>query len=322
VRIKKGENQFEWIELKSLEPDDVEKINYAKAEITKQIKEKLANHDLSELKKIYFERPISLSEKLIEIKKTRQIAFNNDLYEITKGRYVFSRDAFMTYFFIQRNTVETVGAKAATNREIKFLKFIDAVKLIENKPEKLLYKDLIIKEKTNSELQENIGFDLLFTLAKNDLVYMPDEKLNEDDIEKLDWNNLKSLLSKLFIVKDMNPSRNEIVFQQFYKADSIFVSENDAKELLNIENKNGLSEEIKYGAVDMLQRCIKVFTDKLGKKIVPYWMFPSGCWDKETAKKLGLIFTEDSSNEKSLSLFDEPGNIFPNIFPTTESVKD
>ena len=50
------------------------------------------------------------------------------------------------------------------------------------------------------------------------------------------------------------------------------------------------TEEIKYGTVPMLQRCIKVFTDKLGKKIVPYWVFPNGCRNKEIAEKLDLIY--------------------------------
>ena len=49
------------------------------------------------------------------------------------------------------------------------------------------------------------------------------------------------------------------------------------------------TEDIKYGVVAMMQSCIKVFTDKLGKKVVPYWEFPNGSWDKNRAKELGLI---------------------------------
>ena len=87
----------------------------------------------------------------------------------------------------------------------------------------------------------------------------------------------------------MNPSRNEIVFQQFYKADSIKISELDAKSLFNNPELKEQNEGIKYGDTKMWQRCIKVFTDKLGKKIVPYWEFPNGCWEKEKAKELGLM---------------------------------
>ncbi|HEY5462589.1 MAG TPA: HNH endonuclease domain-containing protein [Hanamia sp.] len=45
--------------------------------------------------------------------------------------------------------------------------------------------------------------------------------------------------------------------------------------------------EIKYDGKK--QNIIKVFTYKLGKKVVPYWEFPNGCWDKEKAMELGLI---------------------------------
>ncbi len=127
---------------------------------------------------------------------------------------------------------------------------------------------------------------LLFTLAKNDLVYSPN--VNEE-IKNIDWNNICSISNNLFIVKDMNPSLNKIVFQQFYKADAINISEADAKSLFKNPDLKEQMEEIKYGVVEMMQSCIKVFTDKLGKKVVPYWEFPNGCWDKERAKELGLI---------------------------------
>ena len=87
----------------------------------------------------------------------------------------------------------------------------------------------------------------------------------------------------------MNPSRNEIVFQQFYKADAINISEADAKSLFKNPDLKELTEEIKYGDTKTWQSCIKVFTDKLGKKVIPYWEFPNGCWNKERAKELGLI---------------------------------
>lgn len=129
----------------------------------------------------------------------------------------------------------------------------------------------------------------MFTLVKNDLVYLPDRILTKEQTEEIDWGNKQSILSKLYIVKDMNPSQKVIAFQQLYKADSIRITEADSKSLFNSPELKEQTEEIKYGTVPMLQRCIKVFTDKLGKKVVPYWEFPNGCWDKEKAKSLGLI---------------------------------
>ena len=108
------------------------------------------------------------------------------------------------------------------------------------------------------------------------LIKLPEVEKNKD-------------LPDLYIVKDMNPSRNEIVFQQIYKAKEISISEDDAKSLFEINSKSRISEEIKYGDTKMWQRCIKVFTDKLGKKIVPFWEFNNGTWNKDRAKELDLI---------------------------------
>lgn len=50
-----------------------------------------------------------------------------------------------------------------------------------------------------------------------------------------------------------------------------------------------LKEQIIFKNKEMWQNCTKVYTDKLGKKIVPYWEFPNGCWNKERAIESGLI---------------------------------
>jgi CRISPR-associated endonuclease Csn1 len=282
VRVKRNEGQFDWIELKDFNINDIEKIEYAKKETTQLVKNKLREVDFEKLKTSYFDNPVFLSKIPIPIKKVRQKSYFQDLYEITKGKYVYSSDMFMVYFFKNFND-EKQGAK----REIKFLKYIDAANIINlEKPDKIDYHKLIEKEKTNSELLNGTQYELLFTLAKNDLVYLPD---TNEDVKNIGWNNISSVTNKLFIVKDMNPSLSKIVFQQFYKADAITISEADAKSLFkNLDLKEQI-EEIKYGVVEMMQSCIKVFTDKLGKKIVPYWEFPNGSWDKEIAKELGLV---------------------------------
>ena len=280
IRIKKGDAKFEWIEIKDFKWNDFDKIEFAKKVTTQLVKNKLKEIDFEKFKTSYFDNPIFLSSTPILIKKARQKAYFQDLYEVTKGRYVYSSEMFMTYFFKNRNDENSI-------REIKFLKYIDAVSIINSeKPNKIDYTKLIEKEKTNSELLEKVQFDLLFTLTKNDLVYLPDAS---EEIENIDWENIILISKKLFIVKDMNPSRNEIVFQQFYKADAINISEADAKSLFKNPDLKELTEEIKYGDTKTWQSCIKVFTDKLGKKVIPYWEFPNGCWNKERAKELGLI---------------------------------
>ncbi|HEX5155066.1 MAG TPA: HNH endonuclease domain-containing protein [Parafilimonas sp.] len=275
VRLKTGDNQFIWVELKDLKDSDIDNISYAKNETTKFIKEKLSKYQLSELKKTYFEEPIFISNNPIEIKKVRQKSFFQDLYEITNNRYVYSRDIFMTYIFKEKGE-----SNLNCKRKIEFLKFLDAIKIVSfEKPEKINYY----------ELQTSNDLELMFTISKGDLIFLPEKNLVHEEIEDIEWNNREELMPFLYIVKDMEASNKKIVFQQFYKADSIEISENDAKELFQISSKNGLKEEIKYGTTDMLQRCIKVFTDKLGKKIVPYWKFKNGCWNKEDAERLGLV---------------------------------
>ena len=296
VRIKQETGGYKWIELKDFDNSDFDKIDYSnlndskynKKNNTEKVKRLLAENNIETLKQVYFEKPIFLSATPIEVKKVRQISYFQDLYEITKGRYVYSVDTFMTYFFQEKTKKGQIDE--TKNRIPKFLKFIDAVSIINaEKPSSIDYKKLIEKEKTNEELQNGIEYDLVFTLSKNDLVYLPDNILTKEQIQEINWNNKQAILPYLYIVKDMNPSLSKIVFQQLYKADSIKITEADSKSLFNNPELKEQTEEIKYGTVPMLQRCIKVFTDKLGKKVVPYWKFQNGCWNKETAKELGLL---------------------------------
>lgn len=276
VRVEKGKNNFEWIELQNLCEDDFNNIKYARQNITRIVKEKILEVGLDKLKKEYFDNPIFISKQPIPIKKARQKAYFQDLYEITKGRYVYSLDTFMVYFLVDKNIDDEIK-----KREIKFLKFIDAIGIIDaEKPRKIDCSKLI---------GENTNYNLLFTLSKNDMVYIPKTVLSKEELDNVDWEDIKTMSPYLYVVKDMNPSLKKILFQHVNKADSIKINEADAKSLFKNSEMKEQVEEIKYGTVDMMQRCIKVFTDKLGKKIVPYWEFPNGCWDCETAKRVGLL---------------------------------
>lgn len=254
IRVKQNDGKFKWIEIKDLKNSDLGNIEYAKPETTNAIKNKLKEFPLDELKERYFCNPIFLSSKPIVVKKARQKSFFQDLYELNDGRYVYSRDVFMTYIFVPKGS-NRIDAK----REIEFLKFFDAVKIITTeKPDKINYNTLVAKPE----------FELLFTLSKNDIVYLPDETLTDEQISEINWNDNSEIIPKLYVVKEMTPSRNEIVFQHIYKSDSIRINDDEAKNILQTQK---LEEEIKYGDTNMWKRCIKVNIDKLGKSILPFY---------------------------------------------------
>jgi CRISPR-associated endonuclease Csn1 len=280
LRLKNSDGTIYWKEIKECTAEDFNKISYPKTETEQNVKNKLSSINLTDYKKTYLENPLFTTNIPIEIKKARQKAWFQDLYELKPNNYVYSQDS--TYFFVMQNEKK---------RNIIPLKFIDAIKILENKEkQKFTALDLLpLHLKTNEEEK------LLFPLQNNDLVYIPDalennENLNLEKLQEIDWADLKNILPKLYIVKEMNASGPGVVFAKLYTADAISLTEKNAREFFkNSELKGNLIEEIKYGTAPMLQRCIKVFTNRLGTKIEPYWKFPNGCWNKEVAKNLGLV---------------------------------
>jgi hypothetical protein len=280
IRIKNTNGTYDWKEIKDITSNDIENINYPKGAQTQNIKQLLSSINLEEYKNNYIESPLFTSNTPIEIKKARQKGWFQDLYEIQPNNYVYSLDS--SYFFVMQ---------AEKNRNIIPLKFIDAVKILDHKKNnKFTAIDLLPLHLRTTEDEK-----LLFTLQSSDLVYMPDElskgeNYSEDQIKSIDWSDLKNILLNLYIVKDMNASGPVIVFAKLYTSNAITLTEKNAQEFFkNPEIKGNLIEEIKYGTSSMLQRCIKVFTNRLGTKIVPYWMFDNGIWEKERAIELGLI---------------------------------
>lgn len=252
VRIKQKDGKYQWVEIKDLQHSDLENIEYAKPETTIAIKNKLSEFSLEELKERYISKPIFLSAKPILVKKARQKSFFQDLYELNDGRYVYSRDVFMSYVFVPEDS-----NRKDDKRELEFLKFFDAVKIVTlEKPDKINYQDLMKKE----------GYKLLFTLSKNDIVYLPDEVLSDEQIAEINWENRSEIIPRLFVVKEMPASLGKIVFQHLYKSDSIRVNGDEAENILNTEK---LEEEIKYGDINMWKRCIKIDIDKLGRYVKP-----------------------------------------------------
>jgi CRISPR-associated endonuclease Csn1 len=277
VRIINNGNP-EWIYLPEITSNQIEQIVYPKPERTQKVKEavkaRVAQHSGNASKAFsnIFENPVFVDDKRIPVKKARQFRWMSDLYEIHPGNYVYSSDTFMLYMFEKSGENKKI-------REWRFLKFLDAIRLLDaEKPDKISYKDLLTHE-------NSAEYPLIFTLQQNDLIYLPDK---DEDINAIDFNDVVSISQKLYNIKDLNPSRDEVKIQKNAVADSIELAKTDVQQAFPTVNAKDLSEEIKFGTIDVLNRCIKVFTNKLGNKIVPYWKLPHGCWDRETAQKLQL----------------------------------
>ncbi len=286
VRIKKGKNEFEWVELRNVTPELFDKIEYPQSKRTTMIGEKLSqvwkerNNSFGD----YLANPIFITNPPIPIKKVRQLAWVSNLYEIKPKQYVNASDTFMAYIFEPKKDAQSENDKDS-KREIRILKFLEAINIIYlTKPNKIKYFELIPSP-------DKDRYKLAFTLAKNDLVYLPDKKLSMEELEAINWDNHKEISKHLHIVKDINPSmpHEYFKFQKHTQSDEIRISESDAKSIFRNPKLEEQVEIEKFGSAFYRDNCIKVFTDKLGKKIVPYWKFPNGCWDKATAIQLGLL---------------------------------
>ncbi len=280
LRLKNDDSTILWKEIKNISANDLQKIYYPKTEITQNIIQRLGTVSLEEYKNRYITNPIFTSKTPIEIKKARQKGYyQKGLYEIEKNKFVSSDDS--SYFFVMKES-------NSIKRNIIPLKFIDAIKILDNKEKRKFTALNLLPHHLKTSAEEEI----LFTLQKNDLVYIPDELLQDDNyteqqIQEINWTDFKNILPKLYIVKDMNASGPGVAFTKMYTSDAITLTEKNAREFFkNPDIKGNLTEEIKYGTSSMLQRCIKVFTNNLGNKIIPYWEFANGIWNKTQAEKL------------------------------------
>ncbi|CAN5609923.1 type II CRISPR RNA-guided endonuclease Cas9 [soil metagenome] len=286
-KLKTHENPYEWIELKDLKlgsSELISKIEYPNAKQTKAIKEKLIgilkkNNDFGD----YFKNPLFISNAPIPVKKVRKLFKTKDLFEIRTKVFVEAIDSFMAYIFVPKKNA-TSEINKHLKRRVEVLKFIEAINIINNeKPDKIKYSELF-------PLKDIVNYELAFTLAKRDLVFLPEKAISEEEINLIDWDDNALISERLFIVKDISPSRSEVFkFQKHLHASTITINDEDAKSIFNNPDLKSQFELYEIGNVAYTNNCIKVYIDKLGKKIVPYWKFPNGSWNNEIARKLGLL---------------------------------
>lgn len=146
---------------------------------------------------------------------------------------------------------------------------------------------------------------------KDELFNWDLSEINTTEIIKEKQKNVSNNLWQVAIISDSETGRS-IEFIQMHTAVEIKIPINEintAKMQENVRvkietmkntfnttekaeerNKNRfLEEQVIFKNKDMFENCVKVYVDKLGKKIVPYWKFENDCWNKEKAKELGLI---------------------------------
>ncbi|MFT4152711.1 type II CRISPR RNA-guided endonuclease Cas9 [Parafilimonas sp.] len=91
-------------------------------------------------------------------------------------------------------------------------------------------------------------------------------------------------------INEVNTAKmQDDVRDKIEKMKNIFNTTKKAEE----KNKNRFIEEsIIVKNKEMFENCYKVYVNKLGKKVAPYWEFENGCWNKEDANRLGFISKE------------------------------
>jgi CRISPR-associated endonuclease Csn1 len=116
------------------------------------------------------------------------------------------------------------------------------------------------------------------SMNKEDLKFSKKTIIEKDGEIKADMRELKRHKEEIkTLEKDIKNLQNAILFK------STFDKKGNKKEA------NPISENTAPIRKEDIQKVIKVYIDKLGKKVVPYWEFPSGCWDKKKAKELGIL---------------------------------
>lgn len=162
------------------------------------------------------------------------------------------------------NPLDINNSKQRQFTKDKVRNLFDWKKNDENSPDKIREKQKIIAKNlwqvakfSDSETQKSLEFINMHTAAE---IKIP---INEVNSSKMVENVRKKI------------ENMKMIYNNTEKVDE--------------KNKNKVIEEqILFKNIELFENCYKIYTDKLGKKVVPYWEFPNGCWNKNRAVELGL----------------------------------
>lgn len=117
----------------------------------------------------------------------------------------------------------------------------------------------------NRDVIENIeGYNLLFTLTHNELVFVP---YPDEDITTIDWTDTHKIFQRVYRVVKFSGLR--FYFQPHNYSKEILIETNNQKIGEFNVGTNGTEFAIDVDKINIKKYCVKIIVDKLGKEIKP-----------------------------------------------------
>lgn len=140
-----------------------------------------------------------------------------------------------------------------------------AVDSIERKFKVIPFFDAATIKSINRDVIENIeGYNLLFTLTHNELVYVP---YPDEDVTTIDWMDTHKIFQRVYRVVKFSGS--QYYFQPHYFSKEIIIENESLKIGEFNKGTNGTEFAIDLDKSNIKKCCIKIAIDKLGKEIKP-----------------------------------------------------
>jgi CRISPR/Cas system Type II protein with McrA/HNH and RuvC-like nuclease domain len=248
--------------------------------------------DFSDLKSDFIQAEIKIPNKLIPpdhkllftLSKNDLVVLPDNINDSIDWKNIssFSNKLFRVLDFdstgVIRFVKHTIAAPIELKDKMNATGLSNQLKSMNEKLDNELKSYEIEKEKIDNLIEDHSAWKK--NLSKEDLKFQK-ITISNKEAEIKSENNLVKEHSKEIenLKKEIKNLTEKIAFNS--------KSDKNGK----VKEAGPIQESFERKSKDDIQKVIKVFTDKLGKKIIPYWEFENGCWDKESAKKIGLLNT-------------------------------
>lgn len=203
----------------------------------------------------------------IELKPEKAV---KQIFTLTQSDIIFITPTRQE-IIIEKKKEKTINKPIYNQEELYWLfdleiSSLNTLQKIEEKRKIIVENLWIVKQFSESTTGTSIEFAKL-NMAKSITIPIMDTK-----IQSILDGKIVDVLSNEKAKNKIMTLQNEQLTAKEDKKKNIFLEEQDMQ-------KN----------IELFENCVKVFTNRLGTKIVPYWMFNNGIWHKSKAKELGLI---------------------------------